>query len=586
MLATKTKHLLLFVLFVILQTHYFSFSQIGSFPVDDWVKRLSERTDSFNDKFWTFTVQVRSLDSSRINSILNEMQKKGANSGKRFQIRLKLIKAQLMYLKYRPQDYDTINILLRQALYDAYELDDLVLAELASRHLGEMNYFAGKLEPAAMYGLNAVELLGKIGGKINPYESYIYWQLGEILYHTGEYEKSIDYTLQAFNLGLDVMYPDRSGRMMGWNTIGMCYQQLQKYDSALIAFEKTLQIANTNHNQVWVGIGGGNKAKVFFQQKKFKEAKPLLAFDYAVSNQNHIYDNAAYSLQWLALINLHEGKKDSALKKAREALKLFSREPSRQPFLGEIYNTLGEVYRSTGEIDSFYYYTQLATHTRDSLARVMAVSQAEIVRIKLDHEQNVLKIKNFQKEKEAERLTRNFIIAAIALIAIIALLLLNRQRLKLRHSRELALQEKAAAESEVASARAQLLIFTQNIIEKSSLIEKLEQQIKLNENNFEQQQLIEELTHQAILTEDDWEKFRTLFEKIHPGFFRKLKESVTDITIAEQRMAALTRLHLNTKQMAALLGISPNSVNKTRQRLRQRLNLQLDSNIEEFVTKL
>ena len=172
------------------------------------------------------------------------MQKKGANSGS-FQIRLKLIKAQLMYLKYRPQDYDTINILLRQALYDAYELDDLVLAELASRHLGEMNYFAGKLEPAAMYGLNAVELLGKIGGRINPYESYIYWQLGEILYHTGEYEKSIDYTLQAFKIGLDVMYPDQSGRMMGWNTIGMCYQHLQKYDSALIAFGENF--ANSQH---------------------------------------------------------------------------------------------------------------------------------------------------------------------------------------------------------------------------------------------------------------------------------------------------------------------------------------------------
>src|SRR6266487_2219400 len=384
------------LLLPLLLTHCFSFSQTASFPVDDWVKRLSVKTDSFNNRFWTFTVQVRSLDSARINSILNEMQKKGANSGKRFQIRFKLIKAQLMYLKYRPQDYDIIDTLLRQALYNAYELDDLLLAELASRHLGEMNYFAGKLEPAAMYGLNAVELLDKIGGRINPYESYIYWQLGEILYHTGEYEKSIAYTLQSFKLGLDVMYPDKSGRMMGWNTIGMCYQQLQKYDSALIAFEKTLQIANTNHNQVWVGIGGGNKAKVFFQQRKFKEAKPLLAFDYAICNQNHIYDNAAYSLQWLALINLHEGKKDSALKKATEALELFSKEPSRQPFLSEIYNTLGEVYRSAGVIDSFYYYSQLAAHARDSLARVMAVSQAEIVRIKLDHEQNVLKIKNFQ----------------------------------------------------------------------------------------------------------------------------------------------------------------------------------------------
>ena len=129
-------------------------------------------------------------------------------------------------------------------------------------------------------------------------------------------------------------------------------------------------------------------------------------------------------------------------------------------------------------------------------------------------------------------------------------------------------------------------MFTQNIIEKSNLIEKLQQQVKDKEFNLGQQQLLQELTHQTILTEDDWEKFKMLFEKIYPGFFLKLKEKVTDITVAEQRMAALTRLHLTTKQMAALLGISPNSVNKTKQRLRQRFHLETDANIEEFITKL
>jgi len=195
--------------------------------------------------------------------------------------------------------------------------------------------------------------------------------------------------------------------------------------------------------------------------------------------------------------------------------------------------------------DSFYHYDQLSVHLRDSTERVMAVSQAEIVRIKLEHEQNIIKIQGLQKEKEAEEVERNFVIAAIILVAAIALLLLNRQRLRLRHSRQLALQEKAAAEAEVAAAKEQLKMFTQNIIEKSDLIEKLEQQVKENVYNNEQQQLIGELTHQVILTEDDWEKFKTLFEKIHPAFFLKLKEKVTDITIAEidpsQRLADLDR---------------------------------------------
>jgi DNA-binding CsgD family transcriptional regulator len=75
-------------------------------------------------------------------------------------------------------------------------------------------------------------------------------------------------------------------------------------------------------------------------------------------------------------------------------------------------------------------------------------------------------------------------------------------------------------------------------------------------------------------------------KKTHPGFFTKLKEQVSEITQAEQRMAALTRLHLTTKQMAAVLGIFANSVIKAKQRLRQRFNFETDLHVEELLTKL
>jgi DNA-binding CsgD family transcriptional regulator len=51
-------------------------------------------------------------------------------------------------------------------------------------------------------------------------------------------------------------------------------------------------------------------------------------------------------------------------------------------------------------------------------------------------------------------------------------------------------------------------------------------------------------------------------------------------------MAALTLLHLTTKQMAAVLGISPNSVIKAKQRMRQRFNLQNDHEVESFIVSL
>ena len=90
----------------------------------------------------------------------------------------------------------------------------------------------------------------------------------------------------------------------------------------------------------------------------------------------------------------------------------------------------------------------------------------------------------------------------------------------------------------------------------------------------------------TILTGDDWEKFQSLFVKLYPSFFINLKEKVTDITPAEMRMAALSRLHLSTHQLAAILGVSPNSVYKTQRRLRQRLNLQPEDDVENTLLKL
>ena len=174
---------------------------------------------------------------------------------------------------------------------------------------------------------------------------------------------------------------------------------------------------------------------------------------------------------------------------------------------------------------------------------------------------------------------RNIIIVGIVLLSVIGLLYLNRSRVKLRHKQEM-------ANAEVLAAKEKLQLFTENIIEKASMIEKLEKQINEKVSTDEQQEIIAALSSQTILTEADWEKFKTLYETIYPGFFSKLKITIPDITIAEQRMAALIRLHLTTRQMASLLGISPNSVNKTRQRLRQRFNLSADSNVEEFIIKL
>ena len=385
----------------------------------------------------------------------------------------------------------------------------------------------------------------------------------------------------------DTSHEARVNTMSRWNTVALCLEKMGNYDSAFHYYDIALQMANALSSEVWKGIILGNKGQTYFLQKKYDIGKPLLEYDYRTSKKYGENTNAANSLQWVARINLLQGKKDSALLQVKEALRMLQQQPAPTAvYLQNVYYATADVYRVLGNSDSFYHYSELYSNLHDSIERAVANSRLEISRLRLDDQSNVFKIRELQREKVAQTRERNFVIAAIVLVAIVGLLILNRRRLKSRYEQQLAFRQKDAAEKEMAAAKDQLNMFTQSIIEKTKLIEQLEQQVANKPLSDEQQQLANELSRQTILTEEDWEKFKTLFEKIYPGFFLKLKEMVPDITAAEQRMGALTRLHLNTKQMAAMLGISPDSVYKIKQRLRKRLQLNDDATTETYLTKI
>jgi DNA-binding CsgD family transcriptional regulator len=236
--------------------------------------------------------------------------------------------------------------------------------------------------------------------------------------------------------------------------------------------------------------------------------------------------------------------------------------------------------------DSAFYYSERYAALNDSLEKEVATSSLAISKARLNDEISRFNIQKLNRERGSQLLYRNIIIAAIMALALIAVLIVNRQRLKEKLKLQEAEQEKQRLAQEMAAAKEQMRLFTENIIEKTTLIEKLEYEVTSKQASSDHTTLIAELTRPTLLTEEDWSKFRSLFEKIHPLFFTSLKQQAPDITLAEQRMAALMRLQLQPKHMATLLGISPNSVYKAKQRLRQRFNLETDSQVEAFLHQL
>jgi hypothetical protein len=128
------------------------------------------------------------------------------------------------------------------------------------------------------------------------------------------------------------------------------------------------------------------------------------------------------------------------------------------------------------------------------------------------------------------------------------------------------------------------------LLEKSELVEQLSVEVetlkKKSVLDQEQVQNFNKVLHSTILTDDDWEQFKKAFESVYPNFFATLRYRFIDITAAELRLAALIKMNLSLKEAANTLGISADSVKKSRYRLKKKIVLTEEDSLEEFIRGL
>lgn len=586
-------------IFGILLIHASAAGQNNNLDAKEWGKKLADPSDKENKaSFILDTLLLTKSDSVTVIHFLDQLARQPSAKGHYFVARYNCLKAKVLRKFNPPQPvFSTfvkdsikreVTQLLEKAMQEAFIVDDDYLAAYVSYVYGDAMAGFQNTEKAVMYMMYSADLYHKVGlfGKFP-----LYYVLGEMLWRVREYQKSIQYTKIAIPLWMASgnKYTTRYVMMCN-NTIALSYHRMKNYDSALFYYEKALQLSSqvddkeTGH--VWNGIISGNMAQIDYAQGKYTTALPKFESEYQSSRENGAYDDAANSVQWAAKTNLALGNKMVALEQIRAAFRLLKKWPHADNYRQNAYQTAAEIFKALGNDDSAYYYSGKYNLLHDSIEKNIYESSTSISELKVNNEKNRLNIQKLEQEKRVQLQKRNYMIGGILLIFVIVLLLINRQRQKLKFKSKMDDAEKARISGEMESARMQLKMFTQNIVEKSHLIEKLQSQLQNRIATAEEKEMIHDLSHQTILTEEDWLNFKALFEKLHPHFFEKINRQVDNITQAEQRMAALTLLHLTTKQMSAVLGISPNSVIKAKQRLRQRLNVQTDQQAEEFIEKI
>lgn len=91
------------------------------------------------------------------------------------------------------------------------------------------------------------------------------------------------------------------------------------------------------------------------------------------------------------------------------------------------------------------------------------------------------------------------------------------------------------------------------------------------------------LIENSFSNESDWSSFKEKFERLDPNFVTSLSSTYTDLSKSEIRLLTLLRIGYSQKEIATILNIAPDSVKKSRTRLRKKLEIPAEVQLEEFL---
>jgi DNA-binding CsgD family transcriptional regulator/cbb3-type cytochrome oxidase subunit 3 len=278
----------------------------------------------------------------------------------------------------------------------------------------------------------------------------------------------------------------------------------------------------------------------------------------------------------------------SYFKKAEEK----GRENGQMGDVVNSYRYIANYYKEVGDFERAFSYQNKLINLKDSLSeteRLGAIEELEVMFETKEKEQEILMLKQSQTIITNRWLTLAMV---LFLIIVIAILFADNQKRKHRQERELLEKEDELKKAELKIMsdlleynRKKLTLYTDNLLKKNELVGQLEE--KLNENFRDNQQGANpqsNFSNLRILTDEDWNEFKELFNGVHRGLLNRLVQKHQNLTLAEQRLFLLMKLELSTKEIANILGVSPDSIKKGRYRLKKKLNVNEAETLQDFVS--
>ncbi|SDW10309.1 DNA-binding transcriptional regulator, CsgD family [Lutibacter oricola] len=467
------------------------------------------------------------------------------------------------------------------------EVDSLI--GVAEQHLKQSKLLTGTANYPEAYDLlwNVLSVADSIKNSELKYKSYQQLSILYSIFHNKT--KAVNCLDSMFVYAKLSKFNNRKLELTGAHyTTAVTYRMNENYPLA----KKHLAICN----QLFDSLNYPFKKRIFVLSEtahihtlegNFKNSEIILrTISNEISSKNK-FNSILYSM-WGDLY-FEKGNKQKALEFYTKSLATISKQKTRIGLRVELLEKISSINQELGNYKMALEQINESKILGDSLFGGRSASNHKLFEIKdsyrkaIENHQKIqqkqqVKLLQNDKEKLNQKLTFSTLLILVCLIAAAIVIILLRKK----HAIEKKL-EKERSLTAIEIKKKELAVTALQLIEKDNLLDEVKKGLDKVKTETKSSAVEDIKSTIRVNSAKNWEDFETRFVQINSNFYTALGEKHSNLSASELKICALIKLNFSSKEMAKLLGISPESINKARYRLRKKLGLSREDNLVTYI---
>lgn len=226
----------------------------------------------------------------------------------------------------------------------------------------------------------------------------------------------------------------------------------------------------------------------------------------------------------------------------------------------EMANNASRIFDMKGRVDSAYHYLRYAEAMRDSIDNTA-------IKDKIHRSETLAEIGKYEARMALAAKKRTQLNIMIIMFSVVVIVVASVLGVKIYRK----------LSAEIDNRNRELITSTMMIEESHTALRNVKQALERGKTEGDisgctASELSAIIAYYAD-SANNWEAFSSHFNKVHPKLIDTLKERYPALSRSDLRLCAFIRLGIESKHIAKILAVQPDSVKKARQRLRKKLGI-------------